>query len=166
INGSNHYPQDIELTVESCHPALQPAGGAAFSVTENGKEQLVIVQEVTRQSRKADINELTSAIRQEVAEKHDLRAFAIVLIKPMSILKTSSGKIQRRATKTAFLENKLEVIGEWRAKPLTPKKDSTQKIDFPINASDKKTSTEIQAWLIERISSMLEMDKSSIDPRQ
>ena len=52
IHGSNHYPQDIELTVEASHNALQPGGGAAFSVTDEGKEKLVIVQEVTRQGQK------------------------------------------------------------------------------------------------------------------
>jgi hypothetical protein len=57
-----------------------------------------------------------------VAEKHDLQVFAIALVKPMSIPKTSSGKIQRRATKTAFLNGELEVVGEWKknlASPLT-----------------------------------------------
>ena len=73
-------------------------------MTEGGKEQLVIVQEVTRQHRQPDVNEVASAIRQAVAEKHDLQVFAIVLVKPMSIPKTSSGKIQRRACKNAFLE--------------------------------------------------------------
>ena len=114
IHGSNHYPQDIELTVESAHIALQPGAGAAFSVTEAGKEQLVIVQEVTRQHRQPDVNEVAAAVRQAVAEKHDLQVFAIVLVKPMSIPKTSSGKIQRRACKNAFLEGTLEIVGEWR----------------------------------------------------
>ena len=119
IHGSNHYPQDIELTVESSHVALQPGGGAAFSVTTDGKEQLVIVQEVTRKHRRPDVDEVTSAIRQAVAEKHDLRVFAIVLVKPMSIPKTSSGKIQRRACRDAFLEGTLDVVGEWRAGPIS-----------------------------------------------
>ena len=87
IHGSNHYPQDIELTVETCHPALQPAGGAAFSITEGDKEKLVVVQELNRQNRQADVNEVAVAIRQAVADKHDLQVFAIVLIKPMSIPK-------------------------------------------------------------------------------
>ena len=120
INGSNHYPQDIELTVEASHSALQAGAGAAFSVTENGKEQLVIVHEVTRQGRQADINEVAAAVRQVVSEKHDLQTFAIVLVKPMSIPKTSSGKIQRRATKTAFLDGELEVVREWRQNSTLP----------------------------------------------
>ncbi|MFN8382938.1 MAG: amino acid adenylation domain-containing protein [Anaerolineales bacterium] len=168
IHGSNHYPQDIELTVELSHPALQPAGGAAFSITDGGKEQLVIVQEVTRQNRQADINEVAAAIRQAVADKHDLQIFAIVLIKPMSIPKTSSGKIQRRACKTAFLNGELEVVGEWRAKksaaPVTQKEKTDSLPSTP--AKTGMAANVLQAWLVTRIASMLEMDAASIDPRQ
>src|ERR1044072_7725154 len=32
IRGLNHYPQDIELTVQNSHPALRPDSGAAFSI--------------------------------------------------------------------------------------------------------------------------------------
>jgi amino acid adenylation domain-containing protein/thioester reductase-like protein len=187
IHGSNHYPQDIELTVESSHPALQPSAGAAFSVTENGKEQLVIVQEVTRQGRQADMNEVASAIRQAISEKHDLQAFAIALVKPMSIPKTSSGKIQRRACKTAFLENALEVVGEWRSKPAKEQMGKRAREQMGKGAREQMgklakeqtsrgakeqeggvgvPSATIQAWLVNRIASMLEMDASAIDPRQ
>ncbi|MBE0684226.1 MAG: amino acid adenylation domain-containing protein [Anaerolineales bacterium] len=170
IHGSNHYPQDIELTVESSHTALQPAGGAAFSITEDGKEQLVIVQEVTRQNRQADINEVAASIRQAVADKHDLQIFAIVLIKPMSIPKTSSGKIQRRACKTAFLNGELEVVGEWRAKapssPALPPKGEGSRSPFPLGEGLGVRANVIQAWLVARIASMLELDAASIDPRQ
>lgn len=168
IHGSNHYPQDIELTVETSHSALQPAGGAAFSITENGKEQLVIVQELNRQNRQADINEVAGAIRQAVTEKHDLQIFAIVLIKPMSIPKTSSGKIQRRACKTAFLNGELEVVGEWRAKKSSVSAAQKEKTE-PLTSKPAKpglNSSVLQTWLVTRIASMLEMDSASIDPRQ
>ena len=168
INGSNHYPQDIELTVESSHQALQPAGGAAFSVTDEGREKLVIVQEVTRQNRNPDIDEVTSAIRQAVAEKHELQVFAIMLVKPMSISKTSSGKIQRKATKHSFLNGDLDVVGEWRAKPSV--QATTKKVDKPASSSRKtkqnKPTADIQSFLIDRIASILETDTTSIDPRQ
>lgn len=168
IHGSNHYPQDIELTVETCHPALQPAGGAAFSITEGDKEQLVVVQELNRQNRQADVNEVAGAIRQAVADKHDLQVFAIVLIKPMSIPKTSSGKIQRRACKTAFLNGELEVVGEWRAKKSAvpaPQKEKTESLPAKP-AKPGMNSNALQTWLVARIASMLEMDAASIDPRQ
>ncbi|HAX70809.1 MAG TPA: hypothetical protein DCY14_14450 [Anaerolineae bacterium] len=165
IHGSNHYPQDIELTVEASHAALQQSSGAAFSVTDEGKEKLVIIQEVTRQGRNADVNEVASAIRQAVSEKHDLQVFAIVLVKPMSIPKTSSGKIQRRACKAAFLNGELEVVGEWKS----GKQVVSERVDeLPSQrvGGVKASSAEIQSWLITRIASMLEMDATSIDPRQ
>lgn len=170
IHGSNHYPQDIEITVESSHAALQPGAGAAFSVTEGGKEQLVIVQEVTRQHRQPNINEVASSVRQAIAEKHDLQVFAIVLVKPMSIPKTSSGKIQRRATKNAFLNGELEIAGEWRAKPVALHQEKTQefiKSESSISKPKQLISAEaIQSFLITRIASILEIDPASIDPRQ
>ena len=47
IRGLNHYPQDIELTVEQEPPAVcGPAAGAAFAVEVDGRERLVIVQEI------------------------------------------------------------------------------------------------------------------------
>jgi len=115
IRGSNHYPQDIELTVEQCHPALQSSGGAAFSIDVDDEEQLVIVQELTRTQRNADQSEIFRTIRRALSENHDLQVYAIQLLKPLSVPKTSSGKIQRHACKQGFLEGTLEVYGEWRA---------------------------------------------------
>ncbi len=48
IRGRNHYPQDIERTVEQSHPAFQPGWCAAFSVDIDGEERLVVVVEVER----------------------------------------------------------------------------------------------------------------------
>ncbi len=53
IRGVNHYPQDIETTVQNCDPALSAATAAPRSARvsdENGEERLVIVQEVRAQS--------------------------------------------------------------------------------------------------------------------
>ena len=48
IRGGNYYPNDIELTVQNCHPALLPGRGAVFSATQgsDAAEQVVVVQEV------------------------------------------------------------------------------------------------------------------------
>jgi acyl-CoA synthetase (AMP-forming)/AMP-acid ligase II len=114
IRGSNHYPQDIELTVEQCHFALEPAGGASFSVQVDDEEKLVIVHELSRQYRNADQAAIFQAIRRSISENHDLQVDAIVLLKPLSLPKTSSGKVQRHLCKRYFLEDTLEKLGEWR----------------------------------------------------
>src|SRR5262249_1181839 len=45
IDGRNHYPQDIELSVEQSHSTLQPGCCAAFSVEVDEEEQLVVIAE-------------------------------------------------------------------------------------------------------------------------
>ena len=113
IRGSNHYPQDLEHTVERSHRALRPACGAAFSIDVKGAERLVIVQEVNDRAS-ASSEDIVSEIRLALAESHEVHPDAVVLIEPRTISRTSSGKIQRYACREAFLGNALEVVYEWR----------------------------------------------------
>lgn len=109
IRGRNLYPQDLELTAEQSHPALRSGSGAAFTVTVDADEQLVIVQELEFR-QKPDSAEVMGAIRRAIAEHHEVQAHSVILIKPGTIRKTSSGKIQRRVCRSAFLAGTLDVI--------------------------------------------------------
>lgn len=112
VRGRNHYPQDIEQTVEQSHPALRTGCGAAFTVNAGDSEHLVVVQEVERSYvRKLNVDEIARAIRRAVAEEHELQAYAVVLLKPGKIPKTSSGKIQRQTCSVAFVAGELDEIG-------------------------------------------------------
>jgi acyl-CoA synthetase (AMP-forming)/AMP-acid ligase II len=129
IRGRNHYPQDIELTVEESHAAVISHRSAAFSVDVAGEEKLVIVAEVERhyhhhwtpdKQDKETINkdtqhllaakELIGNIWQAVTTHHGLQVHAVWLLKFGSIPKTSSGKIQRYACRKGFLEHSLDVV--------------------------------------------------------
>jgi acyl-CoA synthetase (AMP-forming)/AMP-acid ligase II len=122
IRGNNHYPQDIEYTVEKSHAALRAGCSAAFSVEEDGEERVVVAVEVVARPRAGDgltppsdhatldVKSIFKAIRQRVAEEHDLSVYAIKLLKPGTIPKTSSGKIQRNACRVAFLSQSLETV--------------------------------------------------------
>jgi len=114
VRGQNHYPEDIELTVEKSNPALKQNSGAAFTVEVKGRERLVIVQEVERYYlRKLDVSEVVQDVLRAVTVQHDLQVYAVVLIKPGSIPKTSSGKIQRHACRAGFLAGSLNVWEDW-----------------------------------------------------
>ena len=125
IKGRNHYPQDIEKTVEETSSWIRPSCVASFSIEFKGEEKLVILAEVERQywsknRTKAKLNgsapnteiitvsELTQVIRREIAKNHDLQTYQTLLLKPGSLPKTSSGKIQRHACRTDFLANRTE----------------------------------------------------------
>jgi acyl-CoA synthetase (AMP-forming)/AMP-acid ligase II len=124
IDGRNHYPQDIELTVEGSHPVIRPNGVAAFAVEFGGEERLVIVAEAERRylgmlrelknaasddGRVLDHGDpVKRAVRQAVSAEHDLRVHAIELVRPGSVPKTSSGKIRRSACRNGFLAGTLD----------------------------------------------------------
>lgn len=117
INGRNYYPQDIERTIESQIEAIRPNCSASFGVTVGEEERLVIVAEVERRywdyQRRASQNgsgaksqqeQLIKAIRRLVVQEHDLQVYEVLLLKPGSIPKTSSGKIQRRVCRAKYIE--------------------------------------------------------------
>ncbi|MBR1170916.1 fatty acyl-AMP ligase [Bradyrhizobium liaoningense] len=113
IRGINHYPQDIERTVQSLDEGLRANCGAAFSVPdEGGEETLVIVQEVERTARhKIDSDEIKDRIREAIADCHELSARHIALIRPGALPKTTSGKIQRRLARKLWLDAAFDEIG-------------------------------------------------------
>jgi acyl-CoA synthetase (AMP-forming)/AMP-acid ligase II len=77
IGGANYYPQDIEWTVEECHPAVRPAGAAVFAVDADG-ERLVVMAEVRRNANSLD--DVRRAIVAAVAEQHQLSVGGVGLL--------------------------------------------------------------------------------------
>ena len=147
IHGLNYYPQDIEQSVASSHPALRPGAGAAFSVDVAGEERLVVVTEVERSYRSSDLVEVVSAIRRAVSEENEVDLHAVVLIRTASILKTSSGKVQRRACRSAFLDGTLSVVHEWRRPPSARPEEPPES----LAPADPRSETDIANWLVSRL---------------
>src|SRR4051812_32506903 len=110
LRGRNHYPQDVEHTAEESHPALRSDSGAAFSIDVAGEERLVVVMEMDRR-RESEAVAAAEAVRQVVAEAHEVMVHEVVLVRMGSIPKTSSGKIQRHASRAAYLAGELTVVG-------------------------------------------------------
>jgi len=124
VRGRNHYPQDIEASVSACHPALVPLGCAAFSVDGAEGEMLVVVQEVARSAlRTLDAAEVIRAIRRAISEDHALQTHAVVLVKPSTLPRTSSGKVRHGACRQAFLDQSLPAVASWVA-PTTQAPDT------------------------------------------
>jgi acyl-CoA synthetase (AMP-forming)/AMP-acid ligase II len=107
IRGRNHYPQDIELTATSAHPAVRPGGAAAFTVPHPGgtiddADMLVVVLEL-RATPGVDPDEAAEQIRAAVLREHDLSIGELVLTESGALDKTSSGKIMRAAARHRHL---------------------------------------------------------------
>ena len=155
IRGIKYHPQDIERTVQESHPALRPAGTAAFSVPIDGQEQLVILQELERSHRDADSNAVISSIRQAVSEFYEIDAYAIVLLRPGQVHRTSSGKVQRFACRQDYLNGKFEPVAQWKA-PTSPA--SAGKESSPSDAES------LAEWMTRRLAGAIGIDPTEIDP--
>lgn len=117
LNGRNHYPQDIERTAEKSHPSIIQGACVAFSIDRASGEQLVIMVEINPRYRwptdlagttkPGSLPDIQAIVRRSVAEAHDIRVHEVVLLLMGEILKTSSGKIQRRACRAKYLAGDL-----------------------------------------------------------
>ncbi len=165
IRGRNYYPQDIEHTAAQSHIALEPGMGAAFSIEAAGEERLVLVYELKRRHRKIDTEEVVTALRRAVAQEHQLQLHALCLVKPLSVPKTSSGKIKRYACKQQYLDGELQIIGAWETETAVPALPLAIETDHHEAISDK-SAAEITNWLITHLALQLRIPPRRIDPRQ
>jgi 8-amino-7-oxononanoate synthase len=111
IRGRNHYPQDLEASVEDTGSLVRAGSVAAFSVEVEGRERVVVVAELERGRREpAEIAAAIDAIRRRLASEHEIALEGVVLVRPNSIPKTSSGKIQRHLCRKQFQEGTLAVV--------------------------------------------------------
>lgn len=106
--GANHYPQDIEHTVEQAHPTVRPGAVIAFAIEQTGEEALAVVAEIAPPAEETVVADIVRAIQARVLQVHGLAVASVALIKPRSIDKTSSGKLARRACKARFLDGHLD----------------------------------------------------------
>ncbi|MCA9263682.1 MAG: aminotransferase class I/II-fold pyridoxal phosphate-dependent enzyme [Planctomycetales bacterium] len=125
IRGVNHYPQDIEETVERANQLVRSGTVAAFTVDRDEAERLVVVCEVDRLG-KTDWDQVISSIREAVLAEHDIAPAAVVLVRAGSIPKTSSGKIQRHQCRQRVLARDLLLVAEWYEWSVVPRTEAAQ----------------------------------------
>ncbi|MDZ7963840.1 MAG: aminotransferase class I/II-fold pyridoxal phosphate-dependent enzyme [Nostoc sp. DedSLP03] len=157
IRGRNHYPQDIEQTVEISHPGLAFHGSAAFTVEMAGSDCLIVVSEVKRTYlRNLNVDEVVKVIRKEVLREHDLQVYRVLLLKPGTLPKTSSGKIQRLICRENLLAGNLSSINS----------ESTD-IPLHLNKYAQPYSVEsIQDWISQWLAAKLHIPIQSIDQKE
>jgi len=129
IAGRNHYPNDIELTVQQSGAPVRLGAVVAVSMHFNDTEELVIITEVDERRLPDDalsdgpgspaLDEFWASavktIRGSVAEGHGLSVHCVVFVKARSLEKTSSGKPRRRYYQDQFSKGELAVLHEERS---------------------------------------------------
>ncbi len=102
IRGANHYPQDIEWVVGDLE-GVRRGNVVAFSVMRDGTEELVVAAE----AGSADAARLRIEIPRAVTEEIGVTPAHVAIVAVGALPKTSSGKAQRRKTKSMYEQGEL-----------------------------------------------------------
>ena len=117
VFGRNHFPVDIERTVESADPAVNAFGAVAFSVILDGAERLIVAAELRRdygRSGDGDTEGVRRNIRAAVVAENEIAPHDVVLLRRGAVPRTSSGKVSRSATREAYLTHTLQRFADAR----------------------------------------------------
>ncbi|MFA1547955.1 MupA/Atu3671 family FMN-dependent luciferase-like monooxygenase [Actinomadura chokoriensis] len=164
-HGINHYPQDIEYTAVKAHPALRPNGCAAFGITVDGAERLVVVHEVARRgdgghpdkavhSDKAVHADIAAAIRRAVAQEHLLMPHDVVLLPPGGLPRTSSGKVRRHAARGNYLRDLAQ------ARAAVPREKTRESADPP---APRRTAEDVAELLCREVAARVGGSAGDVD---
>jgi 8-amino-7-oxononanoate synthase len=153
LGGRNYYPQDLELAAERSHASLRPGHSAAFALEQHGKELLVVAIEVTRHHREADNEAVVAAVRRALADREGILPDIVLLVRQNGIPRTSSGKVQRRATRAMLQAGSLDVVAR-----------SDQKVDdLDVPGAVAGDSAPLESWLRRWVADELQIDIRTVD---
>jgi len=128
IAGRNHYPGDIELTVQHSGAPVRLGSCVAISEPVNGVEELIIIAELDARRLPADAQTegpvkdsmdtfwaaAVKTVNGAISEGHGVSVRAVVFVEPKSLEKTSSGKLRRRYYGELLRKKGLAVLHEHR----------------------------------------------------
>lgn len=129
IAGRNHYPSDIELTVQRSGAPVRPGACVAISESTSGVEELVIIAEVDERQLPVDPQpedrepvsmdefwvKAVKTVEGAITMGHGLSVRSVVFVEPRSLEKTSSGKPRRQYYQKLLQKGGLAVLHEKRS---------------------------------------------------
>ncbi len=154
IRGRNYHPPDLEELICSSHPALALNACAAFALEGDSGEQLVIVAEVRRDARRdLDGMRVIRAIRAALSASFELSAQAVLLLRPGTLPRATSGKISRTACREQYL------AGDWT--PIV-----SEDAQSFVALTRETPVAGLENSLFQRVASVLRVPVDSLDGEQ
>jgi long chain fatty acid CoA FadD26 len=108
VDGRNHYPDDIEATIQE----ITGGRAAAISVPDEPTEQLVAIAELKKRGNSdaealARLDTIKRQVTFAISRSHGVRLSDLVLVPPGSIPITTSGKIRRSACAERYQQDEF-----------------------------------------------------------
>jgi fatty acid CoA ligase FadD28 len=98
VYGRNHYPDDIEATIQK----VTGGRAAAIAIPGDRTEQLIAIVEFAEhgdsdQAAKQSVDTVKRDVSEAISDSHGLAAADLVVVAPGSLPSTASGKVRRSA---------------------------------------------------------------------
>ncbi|HEY6393413.1 MAG TPA: AMP-binding protein [Bryobacteraceae bacterium] len=160
LNGRNYFAEDIEAALYGCHPAAANGRAAAFAISDEHGEKLVVLQEIGPDAAKdLDVEAACQSIQKALGETLEITAGAIGLLRYGTIPRTTSGKVRYADCQRMFADGSLtaRAIGTFeRAAPSPSEAVST------ADAPASRSRDSLEDWLVQRIARKLKLDPGAI----
>ena len=134
VNGLNHFPMDIENSVEKCHRNIMPGGSAVFQAGG----LIVVVVEVTR---KAYLASLVPVIVDAVLNEHQVIADIVAFVSQGDFPRSRLGEKQRGKVLASWVTRKLRTIAQFSIRDVEgPEDPLTEAPQHRMSRSSKPPS--------------------------
>lgn len=110
VHGRNIYPQDIEHELRAQHPELGKMGvvfAGPETVPGGGHDSAVVVTHEVTGVPADRLPALAAEIRHTVGREFGISVATVALVKPGTVLRTTSGKVRRSAMRDLFRQGGL-----------------------------------------------------------
>lgn len=107
LDGRNHYPQDIEATTADASPMVRRGYVTTFTAGDGPDERLVVIAERASGTARSDPQPAVDAIRALIRQRHGVQVCDVRLLPAGGIPRTTSGKLARQASRSAYLDGSL-----------------------------------------------------------
>lgn len=108
VAGRNLYPQDLERTVQRVSSLF---GAATAFAVPGEREHIIVIQELRARSRyDVDLDGLATAVESRLADEFEVQTGGVLLVRPGTVRKTTSGKVERGAMRELFLRGEIQPL--------------------------------------------------------
>jgi fatty-acyl-CoA synthase len=104
VNGRKYHPQDLEWAVDALG-GVRRGRVVAFGATEGGQADRVVI--VVEPSGTVPSDVLSDTIRREIRDLFGLYVADVAVVRSGTVARTTSGKVQRAATKARYESGEL-----------------------------------------------------------
>lgn len=168
VHGKKYFPLDLEIASAGAHDGLVKKNGCiVFTVDQNGKEEIIVAQEVKDADDATSFERIVKKIRGAISQHYQIDVYGIILLSANVLPRTTSGKLQRKLCQQQYLNQQLPIIfSHYKSTQYTFPDAGSEKniaIDNKREQNEINSVSSLKADLIQKIALLLRIPQNEVD---